>query len=58
MSSFVPLNGTEKDLIIVSSKGSIKVPISQIQQSGRSTVGTKLKKLVDKETIQSLIVEG
>ena len=58
MSSFVPLNGSEKDLIIISSKGSIKVPISQIQQSGRSTVGTQLKKLVDKETIQSLIVEG
>ena len=57
LSSFVPLNGTEKDLVVISSKGSIKVPISQIQQSGRSTMGTQLKKLTTKEVIQTLIVE-
>ena len=58
LSSFVPLNGTEKDLVVISSKGSIKVPISQIQQSGRSTMGTQVKKLVSQETIQNLIVEN
>lgn len=57
LSSFVPLNGSEKDLVVISSKGSIKVPISQIQQSGRSTMGTQLKKLTTKEVIQTLIVE-
>lgn len=58
MSSFVPLNGSEKDIIVISSKGSIKVPISQVQCSGRSTMGTQLKKLVEKENIQTLIIEG
>ena len=58
LSSFVPLNGTEKDLVVISSKGSIKIPISQIQQSGRSTMGTQVKKLVLQETIQNLIVEN
>lgn len=58
MSSFLPLNGNEKDLIVISSKGSIKVPIAQVQCSGRSTMGTQLKKLAEKEIIQTLIVEG
>ena len=58
MGSFVPLNGSEKDIIVISSKGSIKVPISQVQCSGRSTMGTQLKKLVEKENIQTLIIEG
>ena len=58
MSSFVPLNGNEKDIIVISSKGSIKVPISQVQCSSRSTMGTQLKKLVEKENIQTLIIEG
>ena len=57
MSSFLPLNNTEKDLVVVSSKGTIKVPIVQIQQSGRSTMGTQVKKLQSNEFIQSLIVE-
>lgn len=56
MSYFLPLNSTETELIAISSKGSIKLPISQIQRSSRQTVGTQLKKLGVNEVIQTLIV--
>ena len=55
---FLPINGTENELIVVSSKGTIKIPISQIARSGRNTVGTQLKKMVSMETIQTLIKNG
>ena len=58
MSYFLPLNGTETELIAISSKGSIKLPISQIQRSGRHTVGTQLKKLEPTEIIQTLIISN
>ena len=57
MSCFLPLTGEEKEVIVVSSNGTIKIPVSQIQSSGRLTVGTQLKKLNIKETIHSIIVE-
>lgn len=56
MSFFLPIN-EENELVIVSSKGTIKIPLSQVQQSGRSTVGTQLKKMDSNETITSLLVE-
>ena len=55
MAYFIPLNGEEKELIVISSKGSIKLPISQVQQSSRLTIGTQLKKMDGNETIQTLI---
>ena len=58
IADFIPLSGQEKDMVVISSKGSIKIPISQTQQSGRSTMGTQLKKLTSNEVIQTLIVEG
>lgn len=58
MSYFLPLNGNENDVIIVSSKGTIKIPLSQIQCSGRNTIGTQLKKMMVGEVIQTAIKDG
>ena len=54
---FTIVKGQEKDLIVISSKGSIKIPLTQVQHSGRLTVGTQLKKLIPNETIQTLILD-
>lgn len=55
MSYFLPVTLDETETIIISSKGSIKIPFLQFQRSGRLTVGTSVKKLVSGEIIQTLI---
>lgn len=56
MSYFLPVTLNESEIIIISSKGSIKIPFLQVQRSGRLTIGTSVKKLIPGEVIQTLIV--
>lgn len=56
MSYFLPVTLNESEIIIISSKGSIKIPFLQVQRSGRLTIGTSVKKLIPSEIIQTLIV--
>ena len=56
MSYFLPVTLNESEAIIISSKGSIKIPFLQFQRSGRLTIGTSVKKLIPGEIIQTLIV--
>lgn len=57
MACFLPLSGQEKEVILTTSTGIIKIPISQIQRSGRTTIGTQLKKLAQDETATSIAIE-
>ena len=55
MSYFLPIDNSKNELIVISTNGNIKIPLSQISCCGRHTVGTQAKKLSENEKIKSLI---
>lgn len=51
MASFIPVMEGDKEITVISTLGSIRIPLSSIEESSRSAQGVQSKKLNDNETI-------
>ena len=55
MVSFNVLDKDDKEIIVVSNKGLIKIPISEVQLSTKGAIGTKAKKIGENEKVTELV---
>lgn len=55
MANFLPLNSEDKELTLISTIGTIRIPIDTIEESSRAAQGVQAKKLVAKEYIIKVV---
>ena len=55
MANFLPLNSEDKELTLISTIGTIRIPIDTIEESSRAAQGIQTKKLVAKEYIIKVV---
>lgn len=55
MANFLPLNSEDKELTLISTTGTIRIPIDTIEESSRAAQGIQTKKLVAKEYIIKVV---
>jgi DNA gyrase/topoisomerase IV subunit A len=55
MANFLPLNSEDKELTLISTIGTIRIPIDAIEESSRAAQGVQAKKLVAKEYIIKVV---
>lgn len=55
MANFLPLNSEDKELTLISTIGTIRIPIDTIEESSRVAQGVQAKKLVAKEYIIKVV---
>lgn len=55
MANFLPLNSEDKELTLISTIGTIRIPVDAIEESSRAAQGVQAKKLVSKEYIVKVV---
>ena len=55
MANFLPLNSEDKELTLISTIGTIRIPVDTIEESSRAAQGVQAKKLVSKEYIVKVV---
>jgi DNA gyrase subunit A len=55
MANFLPLTEEDKELTLISTIGTIRIPVNSIEESSRAAQGVQAKKLVAKEYIVKVV---